>query len=338
MVATPDPERPDQAIALTELRLRPHPETNKPVWTADVFDISDPENPTYTIRSVESGLKLGAADWTEHYLGSPKSGDRYPFRIGSQDRPVIPYPVYHASRTGDRLWDPMERAELVESSLDLAVCHCFLVHVFRNASWPQRYGIGVEVDGGEMTGGDGARHEVDTDPASFLHFRKADSYDGQPLVSQFSPGGDPKELEETLSNMVARVAQDAGVPPSDVQRLGGTARSGVAISLTNEGKRAAQRRFAATFRDGDERLVALAAAFRNRVIGGDLPEGGYTVAHARIPLSPDELKSRRDHVRELVADGLMTRVQAMLEINPGMSIEEARQELATIDAERTLAR
>jgi hypothetical protein len=134
-------------------------------------------------------------------------------------------------------------------------------------------------------------------------------------------------MEETLSNLVARVAQDAGVPPSDVQRLGGTARSGVAISLTNEGKRAAQRRFAETFRAADEQLVSIVASMLGRSMSVALPERGYEVMYREIPLSPDELRARREHALAMVQAGLMSRAEAYRETHPGVTLERARREV-----------
>lgn len=330
VLAGASPDRPDLPIVVKELRLRRDPATGKDIWTLDVLDVSDPENPIYRISKVESGLSEGE-DLTSVFLGGSMSGEAYPYRR-SDGRPHLPYVLYHASKLGDRLWDPWEGLELVDATLDLAVLHCLLVHAYRDASWPQRYACNLHPAGASIVDGDqGRRAEVLTDPASLLILEtKEGEGQGQPMIGQWQAGADVSKLEETLSNLVSRVAQDAGVPPSDVQRLGGTARSGVAISLTNEGKRAAQRRFSSQFRDGDERLVAVTAAMVNRATGSAYPEWGYSVSYREIPLSPDELKARREHVLALVQAGLMSGVSAYRELNPGLSEEQARQDLASI--------
>jgi hypothetical protein len=144
----------------------------------------------------------------------------------------------------------------------------------------------------------------------------------------------PDSTLRRLKGRSGRLATEAGIPPADVQRMGATARSGVAISLTNEGKRAQQRRYASTFRDSDERLLRLSAILINRATGSDLPEGGYSVVYREIPLSPGELEARRKHALELHAAGLLSRVDAYIEMHPGMTADGARQALAAIDAER----
>jgi hypothetical protein len=150
------------------------------------------------------------------------------------------------------------------------------------------------------------------------------------MIGQWQTGGDVATMEEVISNLVARVAQDAGVPPSDVQRLGGTARSGVAISLTNEGKRAAQRRYASTFRTSDEELAALVAVLVSRSSGASLPESGYEVIYREVPLSPEELRARREHALTMLEAGLMSRAEAYRETHPGISEAEAERAIARL--------
>jgi len=337
VLAGASPDIPDRPVVVHEFRLRQHPtKATEKAWTVDVLDVSDPENPIYEVHEALAGAKLGE-NWSQHFLGSSMSGEAYPYRR-NDGRPVLPYVLHHAQRLGDRLWDSFEGSELVDASLDLAVLHCMLVHTYRDASWPQRYVLNAQPAGMSITeSGDGRRAEVISDPASLLVLETIES-DGapQPMIGQWKPGGDVAAMEETLSNMVARVATDAGVPPSDVQRLGGTARSGAAISLTNEGKRQAQRRYAGQFRDTDERLMMISAIMLNRATGTAYPEGGYNVRYLEIPLSPDELKARRDHVLELTREGLMSPIQAYQEIHPGTSKQAAEAAIREIGRGRAL--
>jgi hypothetical protein len=317
--AEPKDGEPDRIGSMREWRLRKTPTGDK-AWFADALDMTAPE-PTYAILDAKGNdvsAIFGVDGWPSAW--------RY-----ADGAPALPYVVYHAQRTGDRLWEPYEGIELVEASLDLAVLHMMMVHTFRDASWPQRWAVDVEVEGGTLHDSTtGPRTEVVTDPASLLMLRRRADTESQPMIGQWQTGGDVATMEEVISNLVARVAQDAGVPPSDVQRLGGTARSGVAISLTNEGKRAAQRRYASTFRTSDEELAALVAVLVSRSSGASLPESGYEVIYREVPLSPEELRARREHALTMLEAGLMSRAEAYRETHPGISEAEAERAIARL--------
>jgi hypothetical protein len=325
--ATPREDLPDQPLAVREYRSRTI--QGRQVWTVDVLDISDPVYPRWEIREAlqegGEGQDLSALVW-----GEGRSGDAYPYRR-EDGTPFLPYILYHAERTGDRLWDPYAQITIVDGSLSLIVKANLLEHTFLQASWPQRYVLGAQVVGMETSGG---RAEVVTDPAVLLQLERSEGFDGQPVIGQFAPGGDVEKMAIVLEMEAARLATEAGVPASDLQRQN-SARSGAAISLSNEGKRAQQRRFAVHFRDADQAMVAAVAAAMNREIGRVVyPEYGWSVLYQELPLSPDELEARRRNVRELLADGLLSRVEAFRELNPGLSEAAARAELAKIDAER----
>lgn len=334
VIAQAGPDAPDVPVRIEELRLRTHPTSQKQIWTLDVLDVQDPENPVYRVVEARAGLEHGE-DLTIAYLGKDYSGEAYPYRR-KDGRPVLPYVLYHAERTGDRLWDSFVWTELVEASYDVAVRLHFQTNVFFQSSWPQRWILGCRVAATDIeeSNGQGTRRAVVVDPSTLLELEPMPDFTGQAQVGQFNPAGDIVAMEEVIASQMARIAQDAGVPASDLQRLN-SQRSGVAISLSNEGKRAQQRRYAGQFRDSDERLVALTAILLNRATGTPYPEGGYSIIYPEIPLSPDELAARREHVLALVQAGLMSPIKAYMTINPGVSEEQARQDLAGIATART---
>lgn len=323
------PSNPSKPAIIHEWRLRLDPESHEEIWTVDCLSIVG--EPYYRIKRAEGDGTLGE-DLTEHYLGRAFEGPDYPYRY-ADGTPFLPYVLYHAERTGDRMFDPFRLSELAEGSLDCGVLHQMLMHTYRQASWPQRWVANLEPAALDVTGDVGTRREIVTDPATLLILRQARELEdaGQPMVGQWDPGADVGKLEETLSNIVARLAQESGVPASDIQRLGSTARSGVAISLTNEGKRAAQRAYRGSFRVGDEELMGKTAALLNRSMGLELPERGYRVVYHQIPLSPEEIKSRREDVFELLDKGLLSRVAAYTRLNPGISRTQASRALDSIE-------
>ena len=321
-------DRPDYPVSVREMRERTDAE-GKPRWTWDVLDISDPENPIYEVRAYVDGGKVGE-DLSAVYLGGSYSGAAYPYRR-SDGRPILPYVLYHAERIGDRLFDAYEGIEVVEGSLNIAVSYSMLFHAIKDSSWPQRYIIGAEPQGGTIEGGvAGARREVVSDPATVLMLRASDEQ--QPVIGQWQAGCDTTQLENTISAFANRLAQDAGVSPADIQRMGGTARSGYAIALSNEGKRDAQKVYAQSFRASDEQLVMTAAILANRAMGSQFPEGGYSVQYRSIPLSGSELDGRRKHALELLDAGLMTRIDALRLFDDSLTEQDAVAMLAEIDA------
>lgn len=305
-------------------------------WCWDIVDVADPRRPEYRVQTVRG------RDVSADLLGGRLDGDAYPYRR-ADGTPILPYALYHADSLGDRLWDWQDGIETVEGTFDVGVYSTMLGHVIKDASWPQRYTIGAYPAGASTEsdgGGDGdagrARREVVTDPASLLILVSDPSYQGQPLVGQWQAGADPEKLEAVISALANRIAIDAGLPPSDIQRMGGTARSGYAISLSNEGKRVAARRYSPTFQRGDVELLTITAILLNRATGAGLPEDGYTVIHRELPLSPDEQRERRANVLELMDRGLMSPVDAHMELSPGMTRAQAAADLVRI-AEETRA-
>jgi hypothetical protein len=325
-IAEADPSRPTTPLAYAEIRLRHH--RGEAVWMWDVLDIRDPANPSYTVRIAKDG-GMGE-DVTLEVLGGTYSGQAYPYRR-ADGTPILPVVLYHASLYGDRLFDAFNGIELYEGSLNLAVYYSFLAHTLRDASFPQRWAIGVRVAGSDMVDGGtrGQRVEVVTDPTTILMLDAA--MEQQPQVGQFDASADVEKLETVIGSLAHRLATDAGLSPSEIQRTSGSAKSGYAISLSSEGKRTAQRKYILQQRDADERLVAISAALFNRATGSQFPEGGYSVMYREIPLSPEEMQARRTHAMEMMEAGLMDKVEA-LRLFGSMTHEDAVARLEQIAA------
>ena len=328
-VAKASEDRPDYPVRIQELRPRWHEGRNAYCWTWDVLSIEDPAYPVYEVREAKLGGELGE-DMTAMYLGGTFSGDAYPYRR-NDGRPILPYVLYHAERIGDRLFDAWEGREVVEGSLNLAVMFSMLFHAMKDASWPQRYAVGARPVGAGVAGdAAGSRMEVIADPATVL-LMEAES-EQQPVIGQWQPAADVEKMEQTIAAVANRLAQDAGVSPADIQRMGGTARSGYAIALSSEAKRDCQRKYAQSFRASDEQLVMTTAILLNRATGTTYPEGGYSVAYRSIPLSGQELEARRKHALELMEAGLMTRIDAMRLLDDSLTEQDAVAKLLEIDA------
>lgn len=352
--AEPDQDDPSQLYRVRELRWRPQVKA----WCWDVLCAAereyrvvryDAEGVTTEVNGWQHPEARGA-DVTEAVLGRNLSGADYPYLSPAGD-PILPYELYHASALGDQLWHPTRGIESVEGALTIAVMLCFLNHVVKSASWPQRYAVnallagaevggtmydGIQIEGIAQTfqiGGPG-REKVITDPALLLQFVQDPNSPGQPVIGQFLSSADPVAMETVISAIANRVAVEAGLPASDIQRMGGTARSGYAISLSNEGKRVTARRYAPAFRDPDSRMLGKMAALWSTSTGQPLPSGRWDAEYQDLPLSPDEMRERRANVIETMDAGLLSRVNGYAELNPGIDRPQALADLAAIDAER----
>ena len=332
LICAADPDRPDRPVYVKELRLRQHPVTGKRQWCWDVLDISDPSNPSERIMLADHRGK--DVDVTLDYLGETRTGEAYPYR-DSTGKPFLPLTLIHAEKTG-RLWDSFEGSELIYGSLSAAVLMSFFVHTVRDASWPQRYAVGAVPAGLEHTGsGKDAHRSVATDPGSILMFT-SDGNELQPQLGQFTAGADVSKLMEAVSLFENRVSEFAGISPSNLTRNHGTPKSGYAVTVTQAGKREAQDKFMPTFRVVTVELLRISACMLNRATGSTLPETGYTVRFQSVPLSPQERDSIRRDVLEKIELGLMSKVDAYMVMNPGITRPRALQELQRIKLEESV--
>ena len=319
VLAIPDSDRPDYPIKICELRERII--NHKVTWTWDVLDVSNAEYPVYEVRLYNAAGKTEIGeDITEMVMGQNLSGENYPYR-DSKGYPVLPYVLYHASSTS-KLWDPYYNLEIVRGSLTCSVLWTFWVHCVRDASWPQRYGVGIGLPGGIAVESNlGPRVAAPADPASLIAFEAIGEQ--QPMVGQFNAGSDPKELGEAISEFELRLAEYAGLPASDIQRVRGAARSGYSIALSQEGRREAQKQYRPQFETGDRQLINLTAIMLNRATGSSYPEGGYSIAYQSIPQSKSEAEAQRASLDYQLKNGLIGPIDIYQALHPESTIEQA---------------
>jgi len=339
-IVTPDytyceasPDTPDEPTYYREIRLRIDPVSNEPVFVADVMDIRNPDEPLFGMYEVNHDGTLGD-DVSEKYMGhATHRGDDYPYKY-ADGRPFLPVELYHAQKTG-LLWNTYRNAQTAYGSLVASVLTSMGVHLIRDCSYPQRYVAGLSISGLGVENGDltARRAAIATDPSSILMFYSDPENTGQPLVGQFEPGADPVKMFETIAQYEYKVATAAGLS-SSVLKQTADIRSGFSLSVSRDGQRQAAARHAPLQSFYDERLLAKSAALCNRFLGTNLPENNYRIQYAQVPQSPEEIKETREDVLAKMAAGLLSPIQAMQILNPGIDENTAREMLLKIKRER----
>ena len=326
------PDQPDVPVYYQEIRLRTRG-TEKPEWIADCLDIRDPKNPKFKMYKVDQSGDLGI-EVSDLYMGKSLEGDEYPYR-DSQGRPMLPLVLYHAEKTG-HLWDSYSGSTMVYGSLTSATLYTMWVHLVRDSCWAQKYVAGLSVAGLNQMDQDQIqrRSAISTDPSSILVFAQDPDAQGQPMVGTFQVPVDPASLLESIAKYETRVALAAGLSPADISRQSGDPRSGYALSVSRSGQREAQKKYAPIFRLGDEELLAKTAMLSNRFLGTSLPEEGYRVSYHSLPLTPDEIRAQREDIIGKMSAGLMSPVQAIMELYDDMDQIEAKMMLNQIRKDR----
>jgi hypothetical protein len=332
VVAAASEDAPDVPLYYQELRVRMNPDSAEPIWVYDILDIRDENNPLFGMFAANPDGSIGK-DMSEIYMGHPTmQGEQYPYRA-SDGTPFLPVVLYHAEKTG-HLFNAFDAAQLAYGSLTAAVLFSFYVHCVRDNSWPQKYVAGLSLAGLSQLDNDllGRRSAISTDPSSILMFQGDPDASGQPMIGSFSYA-DPEKLLDSISKYEYRVATAAGIS-SEVLRQSGDPRSGYALSISRDGQREAQRRYAPIFRRADEEMMAKSAMLANRYLGASLPETGYRVQYTPLALSPEEMRAQREDILAKMTAGLISPVDAMLMMHPDMDMMEAKRELERIRAER----
>jgi hypothetical protein len=248
--------------------------------------------------------------------------------------PVMPYVCYHSAHPGS-LWDPYMAREVFDATIQTGVHWSHWSHIMRAASWPQRYVVNATPAADLTETPTGKTAHMDADPTMVIALRAIPSEDGTPAsvqVGQWMPGADPAHMQQAISAYEQRGSEFAGVPASELRAGGGDPRSGYALAVSKAAKREASAKYAPIFEAVDQRLLRVVASAWQHYGGIPLPLTGWRVEYHLPAPSPEEEAQRRAEAVEMLERRLFSRAEARAYIT-GETIEEARANLALIDAE-----
>ena len=239
--------------------------------TTDEWDISNPEEPTFKV--LLTGLLGSEGDYdskddiTDVFFKTPMSGKAYPWRWTLGERkgePYIPAWIYHAHLSPD-LWTPYRHIELVDGTLVAGVMWTFFIHCFFDASWPQRWGINVKVNG-LIPNSDGSSGVV-TDPSVFMIMEKI-LKDQDAKVGQFKAGADPEMLNRSIDNFTLQL--ESSIVAVDITSTGGDPLEQIA-----KARKIVIANYDTICREGDAAILEICAAIANNWKKTAYPESDY---------------------------------------------------------------
>lgn len=321
-IVTPDvlegasrPATPGAPSVLVEWRLRQDPSrANNVAWFGDVYDISGDEPRFFIIN-----------DKHEEIPNTWEPVEGYPWK--RQDgTPFIPASLRHCEQFPAKLFNPYLRSEIVDGTYAAAMRMMAMDSAFFNQGIPRPYTVNLAPTGTEQVkdaNGNVIANRALATPGAFLQFESVE--DGKaPMIGVLDMGAPIKEMQETYEAFIAQLASSWGISSADLWRADG--RSGAALTLLEGGKRRVQAARAPIYRDADERLVGIIAAFLNINEDIGLPETGWQITYTLSPLSPQERAAIVAEARQLWLDGAITQAEYRSRV-VGESIEMAQRNL-----------
>lgn len=290
----------------------------EPAWYADELNVLDEDAPHYRVLSADSD------DVTEQVLGQRYDGDAYPYRYSPtplypQGRPYIPYSLRHSQAAPRGLFSPWWRVETVDGTLEAGLVASMIAHVTAQASFPTTVVVGARPMGATQVVDDQGRpvaQQIILDPSAIQFFEALDPQQ-QPVITVLRNETDVLMLQELAERQAAGLTGAWGLSASDIQRTAADSRSGVALMVSDTGRRRMQAARAPVYQPHDERLVGMVAALLNsQGVGGitDRPESGWGVRYTLSPLSPMERSQRLSEAAEALRLGLFNRAEARAHI------------------------
>lgn len=319
--ATPDPMRPSVPLIIRRLLLRTI--GDRLAYTWDIYDISDPANPTFSVRLAEGDGKIGDDVTTQAIPGY--TGD-YAWRRPDRT-PYLPWAIHRTWEDGS-IWSWMRGRSTARGALMAMMYFSAAGHAAFNSTGKVALIFGATPMGGQLVDhGSGIQSLVlDADPGNMVYHTPMEGTT-QPSVTEIGTVDTLPALAEWAGYYAGLVQMSCGVMPTDATRASANPMSGVAISLSNASKRDEQLRANPIRRPADMHLIRVTCW-----LSGVDPAGLGIVYH-EITSSPDEERAAREADEWEASQGLISKIDLMMRRRPGLTREQARAEIMRVRAE-----
>lgn len=336
------PDAPGRWVGLWELRLRCLTDSMgkmKDVYTWDVWDLSDPENPSLRVYEAthDGGLGVERSAEVLTYMadGEPHRGaivgPAYAWRY-ADGRPYIPHCRYTAWETGEA-WNAWMFRGVYRGSLNAILFRTYSGRAALDAVGRMIITVGVKPPGvgASDAGGSAPTRRIQVTPGMWA---VCDVDPGtQPMLWEVGPGQNLEILDRFAGTYAAGLGARYGLGTGEAVRSSGNPWSAAALFVTEKDRLQEAERSEPTFRDADLSMLRKVAALL-RVAGlGLYPEDGYSITYTRPPPSPEMQRSQREDLDWRRKEGLISPVDAMITLNPGMSREAAAAEIIRVKVE-----
>jgi len=315
--ADADPDDPTRPVVMRWLRVRSV--DGEAAYTWDVWDIRG-DAPTFGIYEAKAGGELGQ-DLTAKF--APHLAGTYPWVISG--RAFVPWSI-DRSRDDGSMWNWKIGRGAAVGSLNTMM----LATATNRTALNSTGGVVVLVDAtlavANTNMSPSASQSIEVNPGDIVHATRTNP-EVQPMVVEIGEVDTLEALAAYTDRYAQRVVVSMGITPSDAVRVGANPMSGAAIHLTNRGKLDEQRRRNPLCQVCDLATIRQVAA----LLG--LDAAGVGIVYQEIEGSPDEERSEREGQEWEVTQGYRSKIDVMIERNPGMTREQAVFELRRIRAD-----
>ncbi len=305
-------------------------------WFWQVFDISDPETPTYRIYDALEGGGKGE-DRTARFLSDEDRAAGYVWK-SPEGKPFIPYAWYRAVDTG-HFW-PNYRNGLHQGTLRACAHWTHASHADLWASGEHNLVGGVDpaafpstVVAGENNRDEDHRpiHTFSAQPGAVTVLP---TIDDRPLqVFQLRAGVNLGEVASFAQLYSMMLASADGLSPSDATRRSANPTSGAALTISNADKRAHTTRMLPLFSAADQAAIQKLAWMMEIATGEPHTPDGYAIEYDTLPLSPTERSDQREQLEWEATQGQLSPVDLHLRLHPSKTRSQALTDIVSARAD-----
>jgi hypothetical protein len=339
------PSKPGVMVGLWRLRIRKLPDPiNAWVWAWDQYDLGEREEIDGEMTEIRppSFRVVGASgDWKDQPItnlvvkGAPADGlvgDAYRWRF-EDSTPFVPFIRYADVDRGGG-WNWTHRRGAMRGAMKAQEFWTYASSAAQDASGRCVIIAGLEPMGAEVQDA-GTKDKVRTirlKPGSLMYHRVSDP-GTQPFLEEVGPGANVKELLDYAERFEGRQLRRWGIDTAGAEKGASDPTSGAAKFVSRQQKREVAARTRPLYEASDLEAVRIGAALLRIAGVGTFPEKGYSIEHAAIAMSDDELAALRDDIDWQEAKGSISKVEAYKLRHPGSSDADAMAALVRAKVE-----